>query len=131
MELFKHRPEEEDGRKEELHQMDCASWVTEHYPHLVFAHIPNESGVRSSAGFIEKRRRMGVLKGVSDNMILTPTVTGGYPFSVAELKRPMKNAKPSPEQITFGERIEMNGGLFVICWGMMSFRRFIHKFYGQ
>lgn len=129
MEIFKHLPEEEDGRKEWLHQQDCFSWVSTYYPNLLFFHVPNESGVRSSAGFIEKRRRSGVIKGVSDNQILTPTVTGGYAFSVCELKRPAKSARISPEQVAFGERVEANGGLFVVCYGHESFRRFINKYY--
>ena len=129
MEIFKHLPEEEDGRKEWLHQQDCFSWVSTHYPHLLFFHVPNESGVRSSAGFIEKRRRSGVIKGVSDNQILTPTAIGGYAFSVCELKRPDKKAKPKPEQVAFGERVEANGGLFVVCYGNLAFRRFINKYY--
>jgi len=128
MEKFPHLPEEEDGRLEWLHQADCFSWVSEHHPWLVFAHVSNESGTKSSAGFIEKRRRMGVVKGVSDNMILTPT-NAGHPFSMVELKRPMKKSKPSPEQLAFGERLEANGGLFVVVWGHLAFRRFIQKYY--
>lgn len=129
MEIFKHLPEEEDGRKEWLHQQDCFSWVSTHYPHLLFFHVPNEIGLKSSPGVTEKRRRSGVIKGVSDNPILTPTVTGGYAFSVCELKRPAKSAKVSPEQIAFGERVEANGGLFVVCYGNLAFRRFINKYY--
>lgn len=129
MELFKHLSEEEDGRKEWLHQQDCFSYVSLHYPHLVFAHISNETGVASSAKFIDRRTRAGVVKGASDNMILTPTKIGDYPFSMCELKRPMKSAKPKPEQLEFGEKVEINGGLFVICWGSMAFRRFLQKYY--
>lgn len=129
MELFPHLPEEEDGRFEWLHQQDCYAWVSLHYPHLIFAHISNETGVKSSAGLIEKRRRSGVVKGVSDNMILTPTRIGDYPFAMCEMKRPLKKAKPSPEQIAFGEKVELNGGLFVICWGLKAFKRFITKYY--
>lgn len=129
MEIYRHLPEEEDGRKEWLHQQDCFSWVSVHYPHLVFAHISNETGVPSSAKLIDRRTRAGVVKGASDNMILTPTVTGGYPFSMCELKRPDKKAKPKPEQLAFGERVEANGGLFVVCYGQMAFRRFLADYY--
>lgn len=129
MEIFKHLPEEEDGRKEWLHQQDCFSWVITHYPHLVFAHISNETGVPSSAKLIDRRSRAGVVKGASDNMILSPTTYGVYPFSMCELKRPDKKAKVSPEQVAFGERVESNGGLFVVCYGHLAFRRFINKYY--
>lgn len=129
MEIFKHLPEEEDGRKEWLHQQDCFSWVSTHYPHLLFFHVPNETGVKSSPGSIEKRRRAGVRKGVSDNPILSPTTYGGFPFTTFELKAPDKSKKPSKDQIAFGERVEANGGLFVVCYGHLAFRRFINKYY--
>lgn len=129
MEIYRHLPEEEDGRKEWLHQQDCFSWVSTHYPHLLFFHVPNESGVKSSAGFIEKRRRAGVLKGVSDNEIMTPTSNGGYAFTSFELKRPDKKSRVSAEQFQFGEKVEKNGGLFVVCYGQMAFRRFLADYY--
>lgn len=129
MELFKHLPEEEDGRKEWLHQQDCFSYVSLHYPHLLFFHVPNETGVRSSPGLIEKRRRAGVRKGVSDNPILTPTKCGTYPYTTFELKPPDRTKKPSKDQIIFGEQVDINGGLFVICWGNLAFRRFLQKYY--
>lgn len=129
MELFKHLPEEEDGRKEWLHQQDCFSYVSLHYPHLLFFHVPNETGVRSSPGMIEKRRRAGVRKGVSDNPILTPTKCGSYAFTCVEIKAPDKSKKASRDQIQFGADVELNGGLFVICWGHLAFRRFLQKYY--
>lgn len=129
MELFKHLSEEEDGRKEWLHQQDCFSYVSLHYPHLLFFHVPNEVGLRVSAGVIEKRRRAGVRKGVSDNPILTPTKCGTYPFTCVEIKAPDKSKKASKDQIQFGVDVELNGGLFVICWGAMAFRRFLQKYY--
>lgn len=129
MELFKHLPEEEDGRKEWLHQQDCFSYVSLHYPHLLFFHVPNETGVRSSPGMIEKRRRAGVRKGVSDNPILTPTKCGTYSFTCFELKAPEKSKKASKDQIKFGFEVELSGGLFVICWGHLAFRRFLQKYY--
>lgn len=129
MEMFKHLPEEEDGRKEWLHQQDCFSYVSLHYPHLLFFHVPNETGVRSSPGLIEKRRRAGVRKGVSDNPILTPTKCGTYAFTAFELKAPDKSKKASNDQIQFGVDVELNGGLFVICWGHVAFRRFLKKYY--
>jgi len=129
MEIYRHLPDEEDGRKEWLHQQDCFSWVSTHYPHLLFFHVPNESGVKSSAGFIEKRRRAGVLKGVSDNPIMTPTSNGGYAFTSCELKRPDKKSRISAEQFQFGEKVEKNGGLFVVCYGQMAFRRFLADYY--
>lgn len=129
MEMFKHLLGEEDGRKEWLHQQDCFSYVSLHYPHLLFFHVPNETGVRSSPGLIEKRRRAGVRKGVSDNPILTPTRCGTYAFTCFELKAPEKSKKASKDQIQFGVDVELNGGLFVICWGAMAFRRFLQKYY--
>ncbi len=129
MELFPYEPGEDDGRKEELHQIDVASYIAEFYPHLNFFHVPNESGVKSSAGFIEKRRRMGVKKGVSDNQILTRTRCGTYPFTVMELKAPAKRKKTSEDQDDFGAKVERDGGLFVVCWGYKAAKRFLQKYY--
>ncbi len=129
MVIYRHLPEEEDGRLEWLHQQDCFSYVSLHYPHLLFFHVPNETGTKAKVQYVEKRRRSGVLKGVSDNIILTPTFTGGYPFSVVELKRPAKSARISDDQKKFGARAEDVKGLFVVCYGVMAFRRFLADFY--
>ena len=127
--IYKHLPEEEDGRLEWLHQQDCFSYVSLHYPHLLFFHVPNETGKKTSAKAVSKRTRAGVVKGVSDNIILSPTSKGDHPFSAIELKRPSKSARLKPEQKSFGSRIDDGSGLFVVCYGVMAFRRFLADFY--
>lgn len=129
MEVFNFESGEDDGRKEELHQIDCTSYINLHYPELNYFHVANESGTRAAIQFIIKRERMGVKKGVHDMHILTPTKIGEYPFATVELKRPAKKSRVSPEQKQFGEKVLRDGGLSVVCYGHMAFRRFLNKYY--
>lgn len=129
IELFRHLPDEEDGRKEELHQIDCASYVEAHYPHLNFFHVANETGTKAKIQFVVKRQRMGVKKGVADMQIMTPTASGEFPFSSVELKRPDRGSRPSPDQKEYLSKVYRDGGLAVVCWGHMAFRRFLEKYY--
>lgn len=129
MEVFNFQPGEDDGRKEELHQIDCTSFIGAHYPDLNYFHVANETGTKAKIQFVMKRRAMGVKAGVHDMHILTPTRVGGFSFCTVELKRPDRKARVSPEQAEFGRKVDSDGGLSVICWGHMAFRRFLEKYY--
>ena len=129
MEVFNYLPGEDDGRKEELHQIDCASYIKNHRPDILMFHVANETGTKAAVQFVRKREAMGVMAGVADMIILRPTTTGGYPYSTVELKRPAKTARVNPNQKEFAANVDANGGLSVLCYGHLAFRRFLDKYY--
>lgn len=127
---YKAKDKDLDLRKEELHQIDCTSFVSVWYPDLVYFHVANETGSKGAVQFVMKRRSMGVKKGVADIIILSPTITG-YPHSVVELKKPFKPSTLSRDQKEFLINASRSGGLSAVCYGHMAFREFLLEHYGE
>ena len=81
---------------------------------VLWFHVPNESGgLGARSGY--RRKQLGVLKGVSDILILTPGPLTGTPTAI-ELKR-VKYSSTSPEQLEFLRRAERCGWGVHICKG--------------
>ena len=115
--------------KEDDDGISFYAWVTYHYPEVNIFHVANESGVSSSAGHIEKRRRKGVTQGVSDYIILTP---GIKPSAVIELKRRDRTkSKVSKDQIDFLERVASDGGYAAIAYGLDEAKKAFLQYYDK
>ena len=81
---------------------------------ILWFHVPNESGgLGARSGY--RRKQLGVLKGVSDILILTPGPLTGKPTAI-EMKR-IKFSSNSPEQLDFLRRADRCGWSTHICKG--------------
>tara|TARA_R100000458_G_C8105152_1_gene130255 strand:+ start:60 stop:557 length:498 start_codon:yes stop_codon:yes gene_type:complete len=84
---------------------------------ILWFHVPNESGgLGARSGY--RRKQLGVLRGVSDILILTPGPLTGTPTAI-ELKR-VKYSSTSPEQLEFLRRAERCGWGVHICKGFKA-----------
>lgn len=103
--------------KEDTDQQAFIAWIRYHCPWVNVFHVTNESGTSSSAGFIEKRKRMGVTKGVSDNIILTPGHDKS--FAAMELKRRDRTKSKWQEgQREFLNQVVDDGGFASVSFGL-------------
>lgn len=78
-------------------------------------HIANETGT-SNIGYIMKRRKMGVNKGIADYYVIIPISQNENIGIWIELKTEAKTSKQSPEQKEF--EIEINkikGSQYFLC----------------
>lgn len=104
-------------RKEELEQIDCASWLQHNHPDRwpLCYHVPNET--KATAHYMQKRQKMGVKSGVSD-IIDFGLVRGAF-----ELKRlDRTKSTVSKEQREFLTGVDESGGFAAICYGFVEFK---------
>lgn len=111
-------------RREELEQIDCASWLKFNHPErwpLIF-HVANELTVDKKkpgwAQHLAKRQKMGVKNGVSD-VIDFGIVRGAF-----ELKRDdrTQSTPVTKEQREFLRAVDESGGFAAICYGFGQFK---------
>lgn len=115
--------------KEDDDGISFYAWVIYHFPEVNIFHVANESGVSTSAGHIEKRRRKGVTQGVSDYIILTPGIKS---FAVIELKRKDKTkSKVSKDQIEFLDRVVSDGGYAAVAYGLEEAKKAFLQYYNK
>ena len=89
--------------EEQLIQVEVMQHIADRYPDVLAFHVANERKSSKQQGAMLKR--MGVLKGVSDIIIMEPR--GGYHGAVIELKA--KKGRPSSEQVKFISRAKERG----------------------
>lgn len=103
--------------KEETDQMAYGLWMQYRFPEVLWFHVPNETGTKSGPQFVEKRRKMGVRSGVSDNVILTKGAS--HPCGLIEGKRQDRTkSKVSPAQIQLLEEAIAEGHFGAIAYGL-------------
>uniref|UniRef100_A0AB39AC73 VRR-NUC domain-containing protein n=2 Tax=unclassified Caudoviricetes TaxID=2788787 RepID=A0AB39AC73_9CAUD len=114
--------DQNDKRIEDFHQIDSWSWLKYHYPHIPACHVTNESDV--PVQYRNKLKQKGLVSGVSDLMIMTPSHKGLYLYASIELKRSTKtlSSPVSNEQHEWLMRCAENGGFSCVCYGVKSFR---------
>lgn len=101
---------------EETDQMEYGLWMQYRFPDALWFHVPNETGTKSGIQFVLKRQKMGVRKGVSDNVILTHGVN--HKCAMIELKRRDKaKSKVSKEQMAILEMAVSEGHFAAIAYG--------------
>lgn len=118
-----------DCPKEETDQMAYGMWMQHRFPDVLWFHVPNETGTRSGPQFIEKRRRMGVRSGVSDNVILTHGIN--HKCGLIELKRLDKTkSKVSNSQTDVLEEAITEGHFGAIAYGLDEIKKATLFYFG-
>lgn len=89
--------------EEDRFQEACMNYIRYVYPHILAFHVPNggSRNIKEAAKF----KRMGVMAGVSDIIILTPSE--GHNGAVLELKT--TKGRVSKAQKEFMDKAEKNG----------------------
>lgn len=117
-----HDKKSTDKAKEVVHQVNCISWVRHKHPEIFAFHVKNE-GLKS-IGTAVKDKQEGVIKGVSDILLIGPNG-----FAAIELKRAIKSdSKVSKEQKEFLEKVSEIGGYAAICYGFEMFKLAIEDY---
>lgn len=108
--------------KEDWEQVVCFDWAKYNYPQYVFWHSVNEGKKHIHTALRDEQA--GLLKGVSDFVILIGLSDGPYPFGAIELKRQGKTqASPvSKEQRDFLKRVRGRGGFAAVAYGNEQFK---------
>lgn len=118
-----------DCPKEETDQISYGLWMQHSFPDVLWFHVPNETGTRSGPQFIEKRRRMGVRSGVSDNVILTRGIN--HKCGLIELKRRDKTkSKVSKSQNQVLEETIAEGHFGAIAYGLEEIKKATLFYFG-
>ncbi|AEI91220.1 gp20 [Escherichia phage phiEB49] len=111
-----------DKAKEVVHQINSIAWVRHNHPEIFAFHVKNE-GLKS-IGTAMKDKQEGVVKGVSDILLIGPNG-----FAAIELKRAIKSdSKVSKEQKEFLEKVSETGGYAAICYGFEMFKMAIEDY---
>lgn len=111
-----------DKAKEVVHQVNSIAWVRHNHPEIFAWHVKNE-GLKS-IGTAMKDKQEGVVKGVSDILLIGPNG-----FAAIELKRAIKSdSKVSMEQKEFLEKVSETGGYAAICYGFEMFKLAIEDY---
>ena len=115
--------------KEETDQIGYGLWMQHRFPDVLWFHVPNETGTRSGPQFVEKRRRMGVRSGVSDNVILTHGIN--HKCALIELKRRDKTkSKVSKSQTDVLEEAIVEGHFGAIAYGLDEIKKATLFYFG-
>lgn len=114
---------------ESTDQMAYGLWMQYRFPNALWFHVPNETGTKSGPQFVEKRRKMGVRSGVSDNVILTSGIN--HKCGLIELKRQDRTkSKVSPAQIQVLEDAIEEGHFGAIAYGLRELKRATLFYFG-
>ena len=118
-----------DCPKEEIDQIGYGLWMQHRFPDVLWFHVPNETGTKSGPQFVEKRRRMGVRSGVSDNVILTHGIN--HKCGLIELKRQDKTkSKVSKSQTGVLEEAIVEGHFGAIAYGLEEIKKATLFYFG-
>ena len=118
-------PDKGDTRKEVVHQIEAYQHVLYRYPKWVAFHPVNENKKTNYTANIDQQS--GLLRGVSDLIILTGYHDCIYPFAAIEMKRVNKSGegKASPvsaEQREFLANVRRLGGFAAVAYGSEQFK---------
>lgn len=103
-------------------QIFAMDYIRYNYPDVVAFHVNNEG--KKTIGQARKDQAKGVLKGVSDIMVLIPeSRRKGYSFAAIELKRATKKiaSTVSEEQKSFLSSVSEAGGFSCVAYGKGGF----------
>lgn len=118
-----------DCPKEETDQIGYGLWMQHRFPDVLWFHVPNETGTRSGPQFVEKRRRMGVRSGVSDNVILTSGIN--HKCGLIELKRRDKTKSTvSKSQNQVLEEAIAEGHFGAVAYGLDEIKKATLFYFG-
>lgn len=120
-----YQPDDNDRRKESPHQIEAYTHVKNGWPEWLAWHSKNEGLKGFGTAMIDQQE--GLLKGVTDLVILTGFQGCKYPFSAIEMKRVNKSGKGkaspvSKEQKAFLRRVRELGGFSAVCYGSDQFK---------
>ena len=113
--------EKQEGKEDDL-QTSCMQWLQYAHPDVLAFHVPN--GGNRSAREGAKFKRMGVLAGVPDILIITPK--GGFNGFAVELK--VKGGKVSELQNKCLKRFEACNFKILVCWSFDEFEFEVNEY---
>ncbi|WP_279027209.1 VRR-NUC domain-containing protein [Gibbsiella quercinecans] len=107
---------------EKVEQVNGVAWARHHYPEYLLWHTVNEGKKSNSSANLDAQ--MGLLKGVSDFVILIGLGVCRYPFAAIEMKREGKSqASPvSKEQREYLAHVRRLGGFAAVTYGFEQFK---------
>lgn len=109
-----NQAELKDCQSEDAEQIQFTIDIKYKYPELLYFHPVNEG--KGNVQYGDKKNKKGLLKGVSDIVILTPS--RHYNFLAIELKREkVSKSSISKEQKEFIARAKKNGGFACVAYG--------------
>lgn len=122
LEFYERDPS--DTLKEDTHQVNSVSYMKVRQPDLLFWHTVNEGQKNITSAL--RDAQSGLLKGVSDFIILIGIGRCKYTFAAIELKRVNKSGKGaaspvSKEQKAFLKRVRELGGFAAVAYGRDQF----------
>lgn len=112
----------EETALEDSVQIFAMDYIRYNYPDVVAFHVNNEG--KKTIGQARKDQAKGILKGVSDMIILIPEHRRkGYSFASVELKRATKKiaSSVSGEQKSFLSSVNEAGGFSCVAYGKDGF----------
>ncbi len=105
-------------------QIACIRYMRAQYPNVLCFHVRNE-GIRGTKAqqmaYGAKSKRMGVLAGVSDIIIMS--ANGGFHGACIELKAPKGTVTDS--QGKFLDKVEVEGYYRNVCWSFDEFKEYV------
>lgn len=114
---------------EETEQMTYGLWMDYHFPDVIWFHVPNETGTKSGAQFVIKRKKMGVKSGVSDVIILSNGAA--HSCAVMELKKEDRTkSQVSKCQRKFLEVAHKEGKFAAIAYGAEQLKKATLFYFG-
>ena len=120
-----YEPDPNDTRTESPHQIEAYSHVTTRHPMWLSWHTKGEGKKAWATALLDQQE--GLLKGVSDLVMLIGFQGCKYPFAAIEMKRVNKSGKGkaspvSKEQKAFLRRVREMGGFSAVCYGSEQFK---------
>lgn len=115
-----YETDDSDRRRESPHQIEAYTHLKNRHPEWLSWHTKGEGKKSISTAMIDQQE--GLLKGVTDLVILTGFIGCKYPFAAIEMKRvnksgPGKASAVSKEQKDFLKRVREMGGFSAVCYG--------------
>ena len=113
--------EPQEGKEDNL-QVACMQWLSYAHPDALAFHVPN--GGKRNAREGAKFKRMGVLAGVPDILILTPKQ--GFNGFAVELK--VKGGKLSKNQKDRLNEFKTCNWLTIVCYSFDEFEYYVNEY---
>lgn len=124
-----NKPSKPRGHEEDDLQIVCVDYLRL-FPDILFWHTANQfyrgktTNAGAFVGYVSKLKRMGLLPGVSDLLLLFKNKDGAVVFLAIELK--VGYNKPSEAQESFMDAVIERGGYSIVVRSLDSLKAILH-----